>query len=57
MCIRDREHGVGSLKAPWLRREIGDLSYGLQRQLKAVFDPTGIMNPDRVFTDRQPLTS
>ncbi|MCB1252516.1 MAG: FAD-binding protein [Austwickia sp.] len=51
------EHGVGSLKAPWLRREIGDLSYGLQRQLKAVFDPTGIMNPGRVFTERQPPTS
>ena len=45
------EHGVGSLKAPWLRREIGDLSYGLQRQLKAVFDPHGLMNPGRVFTD------
>ena len=48
------EHGVGSLKAPWLRREIGDLSYGLQRQLKAVFDPRGLMNPGRVFSDRVP---
>lgn len=45
------EHGVGALKAPWLRREIGDLSYGLQQQLKAVFDPKGLMNPGRVFTD------
>ena len=45
------EHGVGALKAPWLRREIGDLSYGLQQQLKAVFDPKGIMNPGRVFSD------
>lgn len=46
------EHGVGALKAPWLRREIGDLSYGLQQQVKAVFDPKGLMNPGRVFTDR-----
>lgn len=45
------EHGVGSLKAPWLRREIGDLSYGLQQQLKSVFDPKGIMNPGRVYQD------
>ncbi|WP_116113671.1 FAD-binding oxidoreductase [Austwickia chelonae] len=46
------EHGVGALKAPWLRREVGDLSYGLQQQLKAVFDPKGIMNPGRVYSDR-----
>lgn len=48
------EHGLGWLKAPWLRREIGDLSSGLQRQVKAVFDPKGLMNPGRVFTDRTP---
>lgn len=46
------EHGLGWLKAPWLRREVGDLSYGLQRQVKAVFDPQGLMNPGRVFSDR-----
>ncbi|GAB77373.1 glycolate oxidase [Austwickia chelonae] len=46
------EHGVGSLKAPWLRREIGDLSYGLQQQMKSLFDPKGIMNPGRVYETR-----
>jgi glycolate oxidase len=45
------EHGVGILKRRWLRDELGDDSYGLQQQLKAVFDPAGILNPGVVFFD------
>ncbi|MEO8907302.1 MAG: FAD-linked oxidase C-terminal domain-containing protein [Microbacteriaceae bacterium] len=45
------EHGVGVLKRRWLRDELGDDSYELQRQLKAVFDPAGILNPGVVFED------
>ncbi|WP_170154380.1 FAD-binding oxidoreductase [Protaetiibacter intestinalis] len=44
------EHGVGLLKRRWLRDELGDDGYGLQRQLKAVFDPQGILNPGKVFS-------
>jgi glycolate oxidase len=43
------EHGVGLLKRRWLRDELGDDSYDLQRRLKAVFDPEGILNPGKVF--------
>jgi glycolate oxidase len=43
------EHGVGLLKRRWLRDELGDDSYELQRQLKHVFDPAGILNPGKVF--------
>ncbi|WP_229715296.1 FAD-binding oxidoreductase [Subtercola lobariae] len=43
------EHGVGVLKQRWLRDEIGTDSFDLQRQIKAVFDPLGIMNPGKVF--------
>lgn len=43
------EHGVGLLKKRWLRDELGDDSYELQRQLKRVFDPAGILNPGKVF--------
>ena len=39
------EHGVGITKRPWLAEEIGQSSLGLQRSLKAVFDPRGILNP------------
>ncbi|MEO5920136.1 MAG: FAD-linked oxidase C-terminal domain-containing protein [Pseudolysinimonas sp.] len=44
------EHGVGLLKRRWLRDELGDDSYELQRRLKAVFDPAGILNPGKVFS-------
>jgi glycolate oxidase len=43
------EHGVGILKKRWLRDELGDDSFALQKQLKAVFDPLGILNPGKVF--------
>ena len=39
------EHGVGITKRPWLADEIGQSSLDLQRSLKAVFDPRGILNP------------
>lgn len=44
------EHGVGVLKRRWLRQELGDDSYELQRDLKALFDPRGILNPGKVFS-------
>ncbi len=43
------EHGVGTLKSRWLRDELGDAQYELQRRIKAAFDPAGIMNPGKVF--------
>jgi len=43
------EHGVGLLKKRWLRDELGDDSFELQRRIKQVFDPAGILNPGKVF--------
>ncbi len=43
------EHGVGLLKRRWLERELGPDQFALQRQVKAVFDPLGILNPGKVF--------
>ncbi|TFD26854.1 FAD-binding oxidoreductase [Cryobacterium cryoconiti] len=43
------EHGVGQLKRRWLAEELGDQSFALQRQIKAVFDPLGILNPGTMF--------
>ncbi len=41
------EHGVGVLKRAWLERELGPASLSLHRQIKAVFDPYGILNPGK----------
>ena len=44
------EHGIGVLKRRWLAEELGDDQWQLQRQIAAVFDPLGILNPGKVFT-------
>lgn len=43
------EHGVGILKRQWLRDELGDDQWQLQKKIKAIFDPEGILNPGKVF--------
>ena len=43
------EHGIGILKKRWLRDELGDDGFALQKQLKQAFDPLGILNPGKVF--------
>ena len=43
------EHGIGVLKSRWLRDELGDDQWELQRQIARVFDPAGILNPGKVF--------
>lgn len=46
------EHGIGVLKSRWLTDELGPDQDRLQRGIKAVFDPTGILNPGKVFLPR-----
>lgn len=45
------EHGVGVLKRRWLVDELGEDQWQLQREITRVFDPLGILNPGKVFTD------
>lgn len=39
------EHGVGRLKRPWLREQVGDDVLALTARVKHAFDPAGILNP------------
>ncbi|GGI47891.1 glycolate oxidase [Agromyces flavus] len=48
------EHGVGLLKRRWLAEEVGDTSVELQRRIKEVFDPRGILNPGVMFDPVKP---
>ena len=43
------EHGVGLAKKPWLRKQLGDSSYGLLKQIKQTLDPRGLLNPGKIF--------
>ena len=39
------EHGLGVMKAPYLHYSKSPESIEVMKQIKAVFDPNGIMNP------------
>jgi len=43
------EHGVGLSKLPFLDRQLGPTERELMRRIKRVFDPFGIMNPDKAY--------
>ena len=38
-------HGIGRVKAPWMRQELGDAAFELLRSIKGALDPNRIMNP------------
>jgi glycolate oxidase len=45
------EHGVGLAKRDFIAWEQGPELIALQRRLKAVFDPLGILNPGKIFPE------
>ncbi len=42
------EHGIGHAKVPFLKETVGGIQMELMRGIKAVFDPSGILNPGKV---------
>ena len=42
------EHGVGTVKLPYLERQLGADHLALLRRIKAAFDPHGILNPGKL---------
>ena len=45
------EHAIGHAKKDYLRLSAGETAYGLMAAIKQVFDPKGILNPDKVCHD------
>jgi glycolate oxidase len=43
------EHGVGLAKKPFLPDAIGPVALGAMHRLKAAFDPSGLLNPGKIF--------
>ena len=43
------EHGVGTLKRPWLGLQLGDEVQALGRRIKDTLDPLGILNPGKAI--------
>ncbi len=45
------EHGIGLTKMKYLGLELSSQVVGLERQIKKVFDPKGILNPGKIFEE------
>jgi len=45
------EHGIGSLKIPFLHFSRSEAEIALMRAIKHAMDPNGIMNPGKLFTN------
>jgi D-lactate dehydrogenase len=45
------EHGTGRIMASFVRRQYGDELYGLMAEVKALFDPQGILAPGVLLED------
>jgi D-lactate dehydrogenase len=45
------EHGTGRVMAPFVRRQYGDELYDVMCEIKALFDPRGLLNAGTIITD------
>ena len=45
------EHGTGRNMAPFVKYEWGDKAYEAMKELKAIFDPDGLLNQGVIFND------
>ena len=45
------EHGTGRNMAPFVKYEWGDKAYESMKELKAIFDPDGLLNQGVIFND------
>ncbi len=43
------EHGIGTMKAPFMKRELGAAGLEMMRRIKDAWDPNQILNPGKVF--------
>jgi glycolate oxidase len=45
------EHGVGTLKRPYMLRALGATSIDVQKRIKYALDPNNILNPGKIFPE------
>ncbi|MBO8162616.1 MAG: FAD-binding protein [Brevibacillus sp.] len=43
------EHGIGTMKAPYMEMELGEAGLMMMKKLKQAWDPNHIMNPGKIF--------
>ncbi len=45
------EHGIGTLKAPFMEMELGEAGVDMMRRIKLSWDPKNILNPGKIFAE------
>ena len=45
------EHGIGTLKAPFMEMELGEVGLDMMKRIKKSWDPKNILNPGKIFPE------
>lgn len=45
------EHGIGTMKAPFMEMELGTAGLDMMKRIKEAWDPNNIMNPGKIFPE------
>lgn len=45
------EHGIGTLKAPFMEMELGAAGLDMMKRIKQIWDPNNILNPGKIFPE------
>ncbi|MCS7459845.1 FAD-binding protein [Paenibacillus doosanensis] len=45
------EHGIGTMKAPFMEMELGAAGLDMMKRIKEAWDPNHIMNPGKIFPE------
>ncbi|WP_156289594.1 FAD-binding oxidoreductase [Oceanobacillus salinisoli] len=45
------EHGIGTLKAPFMEMELGEVGLDMMKRIKQSWDPNHILNPGKIFPE------
>jgi glycolate oxidase len=43
------EHGIGTLKSPYMEMELGEAGLEMMKKIKTAWDPNHILNPGKIF--------
>ncbi|MEH6940952.1 FAD-binding oxidoreductase [Bacillus sp. JJ722] len=43
------EHGIGTLKSPYMEMELGEVGVLMMKKIKEAWDPNDILNPGKIF--------
>jgi glycolate oxidase len=45
------EHGIGTMKAPFMEMELGAVGLDMMKRIKRAWDPNNILNPGKIFPE------